>query len=89
MPEIPTTSPFAAAMAALRDELLRQIDIKIRLFEVFKVVDVSPLTVYLAGDTNEPVEALAADGSTFSIGDQGVALVTGLTKPICIKTVEI
>jgi len=78
---------LAKLLADLRDELLRQIDIKASQYRMFKVATTAPdFTVYLAGGS-EPVAALQLSGASYSVGDRGVALVTNLCPPICLKTV--
>jgi hypothetical protein len=79
-------SPLEAAFAALRDELLRQIDLASRQFVTFVVTDTAPLTVTLAGGTTE-VAARGLDGSTYSVADTGMALVIPNLPPILLKTV--
>jgi hypothetical protein len=75
---------LAVMLAALRDELLRQIDLKTNQHVVFKVQSVSPFRVYLAGDVTTPVDAIAVPGTTYVVGDRGLAIVTGLCPPICL-----
>lgn len=79
-------SPLEAAFAALRDELLRQIDLAARQFVTFVVTDTSPLKVTLAGGTTE-VAAWGLDGMTYSLNDTGMALIVEGLPPICLKTV--
>lgn len=74
------------ALADLRDELLRQTDIKSRLFVNFKVATTAPLTVYLAGGATA-VAARGLSGASYSINDTGKALVLEGESPILLKTV--
>lgn len=78
-------SQLAAALAALRDELLHQIDVASRRHVHFKVATTEPFTVYLSGGSIA-VPALKVSGATYSVNDVGIAIVIDGSPPVCLKT---